>query len=129
MTDAEIDARAESATVTRKLIVEGQDMFDHKRVALHCADVLSLAAECRLLRGELEASKAVHIRGCECSGDEACLFARERNTAMAEAEQLRAQVAELTQWRNERLAAEGRAASTEIKQRVGAMKIPKGNVR
>lgn len=45
---------------------------------------------------EVERLREVHIRCCECSPDEACQFARERDESRAEVVRLREQVAELT---------------------------------
>ncbi len=46
--------------------------------------IAEMVDEIDRLCAEVSALKAVHIRGCECSGDDACLFARERDKARAE---------------------------------------------
>ena len=49
----------------------------------------ALAAELREARADLATVSATSQRGCDCTDDEACRFARERDEARAEAERLR----------------------------------------
>jgi hypothetical protein len=55
-----------------------------KRKCLIC----ELLDDLRETRAEVERLREIHRRGCECSTDDACQFARERDEARAEVERL-----------------------------------------